>query len=105
MRPRTFRLSEPEALALHSAYLHCQHAESKIRYQAVRLYGLGYSVAQILEICGGSRSSLMDWVVAYQHKGLPALLDQRQGGNRLACVLTKSKPWRTNCIGTPRCNS
>lgn len=82
MRPRTFRLSEAEALALHSAYLHCQHAESKIRYQAVRLYGLGYCVPQILDICGGGRCTLMDWVAAYQKGGLPALLDARQGGNR-----------------------
>lgn len=82
MRPRLFRLSESDVLALQLAYLHCQHAESKIRYQAVRLYGQRYSVAQILEICACPRSTLMDWVRAYQKGGLPALLDQRQGGNR-----------------------
>jgi transposase len=82
MRPRLFRLSESDALALHSAYLHCRHADSKIRYQAVRLYGVGYSLAQIQEICACPRTTLLDWVRAYQRGGLPALLDHRQGGNR-----------------------
>lgn len=67
---------------MQSAYLHCQHADSKIRYQAVRLYGLGYSVAQITDICACPRTTLLDWVRAYQRGGLPALLDHRQGGNR-----------------------
>ncbi len=82
MRPRTFCLSEPEALALQSAYLHCHEADSKIRYQAVRLYGLGYAVSQIQDICACSRTRLMEWVRAYKDRGLTALLDHRQGGNR-----------------------
>lgn len=82
MRTRTFRLTEAESSQLHAAYLHTQDANTKTRFQAVRLYGLGYSVAEILDICGGSHSRLLEWTRAYRQQGLPALLDHRQGGNR-----------------------
>jgi transposase len=85
MRPRAFRLTEPEANQLQAAYRHAQDADTKIRYQAVRLYGTNYPVypvAHILDICACSRTSLMEWVRAYRQRGLSALLDHRQGGNR-----------------------
>jgi transposase len=82
MRTRTFCLTEPQANALQAAYLHCSEADTKIRYQAVRLYGLGYAVPQIQDICGCSRSRLLAWVQAYRERGVTALLDHRQGGNR-----------------------
>ena len=82
MRPRTFRLAEAEAARLQAAYLHCQEADAKTRYQAVRLYGTGYAVRQIRDICGCHPASLMEWVRAYRERGLPALLDHRTGGNR-----------------------
>ena len=82
MRPRTFRLAEAEATELQAAYQHCQKAAAKIRYQAVRLYGTGYAVSQITDICGCHSASLMEWTRAYRERGLPALLDHRTGGNR-----------------------
>lgn len=82
MNTRTFCLTEAEAHALQVAYLHAQNAEAKIRFQAVRLYGLGYSVAQIQEICLCSLRSLLRWCHLYRTQGLTALLDARQGGNR-----------------------
>ena len=82
MRTRTFCLTKQQANQLQAAYLHCQDADAKIRYQAVRLYGLGYSVPHILDICGSSRSRLLAWTQAYRERGLTALLDHRQGGNR-----------------------
>jgi transposase len=81
MRTRTFRLTDPESNALQTAYLHCPSADTKIRYQAVRLYGLGYPVVQILDICGCSRTSLMEWSRAFRQKGVTALVDHRMGGN------------------------
>ena len=82
MSQRIFHLSESDANALSAAYLHCQDAPTKTRYQAVRLYGLGYSVPQIQDICGCSRPRLLVWVRNYQQHGITALLDARQGGNR-----------------------
>jgi transposase len=82
MSKRIFRLTEEQANELHAAYLHCRNADTKTRYQAVRLYGLGYAVAQIKDICGCSTSSLMQWCRAYREHDLSALVDHRQGGNR-----------------------
>ena len=82
MRKRTFHLTAPEANALQAAYLHCQEANTKTRYQAVRLYGRGYPVPEILDICGCSHTSLLEWSRAYRKGGAPALVDQRAGGNR-----------------------
>src|SRR5438094_964615 len=82
MRTRPFRLSDEQANALQAAYLHCRDADTKTRYQAVRLYGLGYPVEQICDICACTSRSLLRWCRAYREGGLAALLDHRQGGNR-----------------------
>jgi transposase len=81
MTTRKFALTEAEANSLQAAYLHMHNADTKIRFQAVRLFGLGYAVAEIRSICGGSQSSLYEWVQLYQQSGLTALLDHRKGGN------------------------
>src|SRR5882672_8334647 len=81
MRTRNFCLTELESNQLQAAYLHCADADTKTRYQAVRLYGSGYSVAQICDICGCSMRSLLNWTRAYQLRGITALLDHRLGGN------------------------
>ena len=82
MKNRTFWLIPAEIRELQAAYLHAQEANTKIRYQAVRLYGTGYKLEQINDICACSRASLMEWVAAYRERGVSALLDHRTGGNR-----------------------
>ena len=82
MKQRTFHLLPAEAQELQAAYLHAQDANTKTRYQAVRMYGTHYPVTQILDICACSRTSLMEWVAAYRARGLAALVDHRAGGNR-----------------------
>jgi len=47
MRTRTFKLTTSEEQALQVAYLHCQEGATRTRYQAVRLYGIGYAVAEV----------------------------------------------------------
>lgn len=89
MRPRTFCLTDAEAQELQAAFLHCREAAAKIRYQAVRLYGTGSPVPQIADICGCHPTSLLEWVRAYRERGLSALLDHRQGGNRARLTLTQ----------------
>lgn len=82
MAKRQFKLTEGQANELKGAYSQCHHAQTKIRYQAVRLYGQGYSVLEIQEISGCSRPSLMEWCRDYGQGGVAALVDKRQGGNR-----------------------
>ena len=81
MAARHFQLTPEQSQALQTAYLHCQDADTKTRYQAVRLYGTGYAVVQIMDITGCSRTSLMDWCRLYRKDGLVGLVDHRVGGN------------------------
>jgi len=82
MAKRQFQLSAAQDNELKRAYSQCQAAQTKIRYQAVRLYGLGYAVQAIQEITGCSRPSLMEWCCAYRQAGVAELIDKRHGGNR-----------------------
>lgn len=82
MRTRTFKLTETEAQALQVAELNCQDGATRTRYQAVRLYGIGYAVAEIMLICGCSQRSLLEWCQRYRDEGLSGLVDHRLGGNR-----------------------
>lgn len=66
---------------LHS-FRTCKDASTRIRYQAVRLYGEGYSAEEIERITGCSRSSLQNWVRAYREDPSQGLIDKRLGGNR-----------------------
>jgi len=82
MATRKFHLSDADVSELSQAFQDCRHADTKIRYQAVRLYGQGYPVAQIQDICGCHPRSLLRWCTDYQRGGIAALTDQRKGGNR-----------------------
>ena len=82
MRTRRFRLMQRQTNELQAAFVHCQDADTKTRYQAVRLYGLGHPLAQLTDICACSPRSLLHWARAYQQGGLSALVDHRRGGNR-----------------------
>ena len=82
MAKRKFKLSEKEANELLSAYQQAKDGPTRTRYQAVRLYGLGYPTQEVLDITGCSRPSLMEWCRAYRRHRLAGLVDRRQGGNR-----------------------
>ncbi len=82
MAERKFILTKEQDSELKAAYHQCQDGQTKTRYQVVRLYGIGYTVAEIQEITGCSRPSLMEWCRAYRQAGVVGLVDKRQGGNR-----------------------
>ncbi len=82
MAKRKFRLTETEGKELLQAYRICQDAGTRTRYQAVRLYGEGYPEAEIEQITGCSRTSLMEWCRAYRADHSQGLVDKRVGGNR-----------------------
>lgn len=81
MAKRRFQLSELHCDKLLSASLECTDGETRSRFQAVRLYGMNYTVKAIQEITGCRRRTLLEWVRAYQQAGLDALRDHRVGGN------------------------
>lgn len=81
MATRNFVLADGEVAELLVAFRTCRNGDTKIRYQAVRLYGQGYKVKDILAICNCCHRSLMDWCHTYREGGIAALVDQRKGGN------------------------
>ena len=82
MSRKRSELTQAELDELGAAYDGCREGATRTRYQAVRLYGSGYSEKEILKIVRCSRSSLMDWWRSYRQDGLPGLADKRVGGNR-----------------------
>ena len=82
MAKRKFTLTETERKELLQAYRTCKNAATRTRYQAVRLYGEGYPVEEIMQITGCSRTSLMEWCRAYREDHSQGLVDKRAGGNR-----------------------
>ena len=82
MAKRKFILTEAEQKELLRAYRMCKDANTRTRYQAVRLYGEGYSETEIEQISGCSRTSLLAWCRAYRADPAQGLVDKRLGGNR-----------------------
>jgi transposase len=82
MAKRKFTLTKEERKELLQAYRVCKDAGTRTRYQAVRLYGEGYLEAEIEQITGCSRTSLMEWCRAYREDPSQGLVDKRAGGNR-----------------------
>ena len=81
MAKRKFILTEAERKELLQAYRSCKDTGTRTRYQAVRLYGEGYPVEEIMQIIGCSRTSLMEWCQAYREDHSQGLIDKRVGGN------------------------
>lgn len=82
MARRRFQLTQGQVQELTYAYTCCKDGPTRTRFQAVRLYGIGYSASQIMDITGCSRAILMEWCRKYRAGGIWALADQRVGGNR-----------------------
>ncbi len=95
MAKRQFSVPTAHATALRQAYLRAKDGATRTRYQAVWLYGTGYSVAQIHAVTGCSRTSLMAWCRRYRTQRLDGLRDQRGGGNRATLTSDQHQELRT----------
>lgn len=82
MRNRQFKLKEQQDRQLQRAFLETKDGATRTRYQAVRLYGQGYSVKEIVRITGCNRTSLLEWCGKYREQGLEGLKDHRGGPHR-----------------------
>ncbi len=79
MAKRRFELNERQNNELQRAYTQAKDSSTRTRLQAVRLYGRGYPVAEILEITGSNRTSLMEWCRKYRQSGVAGLEEHRGG--------------------------
>ncbi len=83
MAKRPFVLDEAEQNALRRGEGQSQDARAVKRLQAVRLYGSGDAMRDIIELTGCSWRALMDWCAAYRADGARGLHSQWQGENAL----------------------
>ena len=81
MAKRKFILSTEEVVQLKASYSKSKDAKFCKKALAIRLYGTGQPVPDILDLADCSRTSLMEWVRKYQRGGVASLKDQRRGGN------------------------
>ena len=82
MNKRKFTLTSEQEKALEIAYDYSDDGNTRTRYQAVRLYGKGYRVKEVCQICRCQVRSLLEWCRRYQSEGISGLVDKRNGGNR-----------------------
>ena len=81
MAKRRFELSEDEIRAFRRQEQHTRDVHELKRLQAVRLYGSGMSIADILKIVDTSESSIRQWAQHYRETGFEALRSKWQGNN------------------------
>lgn len=89
MAKRHFNLTAKQVQELTTAYAQSKDGPTRTRYQAVKLYGTGYPMAEVCAITGSSRSTVQLWCRKYREGGVAALADRRVGGNR--AVLTVAR--------------
>jgi transposase len=89
MSKRKFHLTESQISELIQAFRVCADGELRTRYQAIRLYGSDYPVSEISALTRCSRTSLMEWCMAYSTAGLAGLVDGRTGGNDAKLTTTQ----------------
>lgn len=73
MAKRTFHLTEKEKSAFRQREATSDDTAEMKRLQAVRLYGSGRTVTDILDVTGCTESSLRRWVHQYREQGLRGL--------------------------------
>jgi transposase len=81
MAKRQFHITEEQETELKIAYDTCKDATLSKKLLAIRLYGTGRAVAEIRDLVGYCRSSLLGWCQQYSSAGLAGLVDKRNGGN------------------------
>src|SRR5215216_3169278 len=81
MRTRTIKLNESEVGAFRQREGETRNVHELKRLQAVRLYGSGNDLEQIMDIVGSSESSILRWVSDYQTEGLVGLRPKWKGEN------------------------
>jgi transposase len=88
MAKRQFELSEQEIEQFRQAEGSTRDVHELKRLQSTRLYGSGVELQTILELVGCGESSVRQWAMDYNAKGLAGLRSQWKGGsaNRLTAA-------------------
>lgn len=91
MAKRQFQLSEIERRQLRQREQQTERVAELKRLQAVRLYGSGMAMAQIMDITGSAESSIREWVQDYRCEGLAGLAAHFEYSAQNASKLTAAQ--------------
>jgi len=82
MRTRALRLTEAEVAALKQAEQETKRPSELRWMQAVRLFGSGMAVEQVMEVTGLSERTIQRQAARFREEGIAGLRERRVGGNR-----------------------
>lgn len=82
MRTRALRLTDTEIAALKQAENQTKRPHELRWLQAVRLFGSGMAVEQVVEVTGLSERTVQRQSARYRKEGIAGLYERRIGGNR-----------------------
>jgi transposase len=82
MRTRALRLTETEVAALKQAEQQTQRPNELRWMQAVRLFGSGMAVKQVVEVTGLSERTIQRQAARFREAGVEGLRERHVGGNR-----------------------
>jgi len=82
MRTRALRLTETEVAALKQAEDERKRPNELRRMQAVRLFGSGMAVEQVMEVTGLRERTIQRHAARFRQEGVAGLKERRKGGNR-----------------------
>lgn len=82
MRTRALKLTETEIAALKQAEDQTRRPNELRRMQAVRLFGSGMAVQQVIEVTGLSERTIQRHAARFRAGGIAELRERRKGGNR-----------------------
>lgn len=79
MRTRALRLSEAEVVELRQAEQETKRPNEMRWMQAVRLFGSGMAVAQVVEVTGLSERTIQRQAARFREEGIAGLRERRVG--------------------------
>lgn len=82
MRTRDLKLTESEVAALKQAEQQTKRPSELRWMQAVRLFGSGMAVEQVVEVTGLSERTIQRQAAHFREEGIAGLRERRAGGNR-----------------------
>jgi transposase len=82
MRTRALKLTDTEVAALKQAEQQTKRPSELRWMQAVRLFGSGMAVEQVMEVTGLSERTIQRQAARYRKAGVAGLRERRVGGNR-----------------------
>lgn len=91
MAKRQFQLSETEIRRFRQREQQTHDTAELKRLQAVRLYGSGMRIGQIMDMVGCAESSIRAWTQDYQRDGLMGMRPQYEHSAQNASKLTEAQ--------------